>query len=344
VRTLLRRTAAVLVATTAALSLAACGQENDDKDAGTTVLGVTDDFPITIKHKFGETVIKEEPKRVATWGWGSTEAAIASGVYPVAIGEQLWTVGKGNLLPWVEDAYDAEGVKHPALLPDDGTGTTVPYDDFIAAKPDLIIAPYSGITKGQWKKLNDIAPTLAYPEAPWTTPWDETIKLTAHALGRSKHGDKILSDINSYLADEAKKHPEFEGLKIAALYPGPSNLSVYTELEPRLTILTQLGFDAAPSIAKLDTSDGGFYYDMSWEEVDQIDADVVVTYHDNEKEAAAFLKDPKAQAIPAVREGRVAQVIGREKISAVSPPTALSFSWAGGMPDLIEKLAAAVKD
>lgn len=336
-----RRTTALVAGMATVLALAACGQESDDKDSGATTLGVTDTFPITIDHAFGTTEITEEPKRVATWGWGSTEAAIASGVYPVAIAEQLWTVGKGNLLPWVEEAYDAKGVDHPTLLPDDGSGATVPYDEFIAAKPDLILAPYSGITEDQFKQLNEIAPTVAYPDAAWTTTWQDTIKITAKALGRSAHGDKILADIDSFLADEAEKHPEFADKTIAALYPGPSTISPYTELDPRLAILTKLGFKVAPSIAELDTSDGGFYYELSWEEADKIDADVVVTYFDDDAQAGAFLKDQKALAIPAVKDGGVAQVVGRTRISAVSPPTALSFKWAGGMPELVKLLAEA---
>ena len=337
-----RRTAALIAGTATVLALAACGQEDDDKEAGTTTLPVTDSFPITIEHAFGEAVIEEEPQRVVTWGWGSTEAAIANGVYPVAVGEQLWTVGKGNLLPWVEDAYDEAGVKHPTLLPDDGTGATVPYDEIIAAKPDLILAPYSGITEDQYKQLAEITTTVAYPEGPWTTTWDDTIRITAKALGRSSNGDKVLADIDKFLADEATKHPEFEGKTIAALYPAPSTISLYTELDPRLSILTKLGFEIAPSVAKLDTSKGGFYFDMSYEKVDAIDADVVVTYFDDDTLAAAFLKDQKALAIPAVKKGAVAQVVGRDRISAVSPPTALSVQWQGGMPDLIEKLSEAV--
>ena len=36
-----------------------------------------------------------------------------------------------------------------------------------------------GITEEQFKKLSDIAPTIAYPEAPWTTTWQDTITITA---------------------------------------------------------------------------------------------------------------------------------------------------------------------
>ncbi len=90
---------------------------------------------MTIEHAFGETMIPEAPERVATWGWGSTEAAIAAGVYPVAVAEQTWTVGEGNLLPWVEEAYDEADVEHPTLLSDPEGGVTVPYEEFSRPRP-----------------------------------------------------------------------------------------------------------------------------------------------------------------------------------------------------------------
>ncbi|MFC7502519.1 iron-siderophore ABC transporter substrate-binding protein, partial [Nocardioides sp. GCM10030258] len=65
-----RRTTALVAGLATVLALAACGQESDDKDSGTTTLEATDSFPITIEHAFGKTEITEEPQRVATWGWG----------------------------------------------------------------------------------------------------------------------------------------------------------------------------------------------------------------------------------------------------------------------------------
>jgi iron complex transport system substrate-binding protein len=328
----------------AVLALAACGHENDDRtESGTATGKATDSFPITIENAYGKTVIEEEPKRVATWGWGSTEAAIAAGVYPVAVAEQIWTVGKGNLLPWVEQAYDKAGVAHPALLADDGSGATVPYDEFIAAKPDLILAPYSGLTEEQYDTLSKIAPVVAFPDGPWTTPWDQTIEITAKALGRSAAGDRILSDIDDYFAAERAKHPEFEGKTLAGIWAEPNKLSLYTARDPRVGILTKLGFEIAPSVDALDTSDGGFFYEMSYEKADRIDADVVITYHETPESAAATLKDRKALAIPALARGAVAQMVGRENVSSVSPPTALSFAWEDGLPALVDKLAAAVE-
>ncbi|WP_197511527.1 ABC transporter substrate-binding protein [Tessaracoccus coleopterorum] len=123
--------------------------------------GATDAFPIEITHALGTTVIEAEPTRVATWGWGSTEAALAVGVYPVAVAEQSWTVGAGNLLPWVEEAFGDR--EKPVVLTDADGGATFPYEELIAADPDLILAPYSGLTQEQYDTLSEIAPTVAYP-------------------------------------------------------------------------------------------------------------------------------------------------------------------------------------
>ncbi len=337
-----RRATAVVAGLASVLAISACGQENDDKAEGTSTIEATDSFPITIENAYGEAVIEEEPTRVATWGWGSTEAAIAAGVFPVAVAEQVWTVGEGNLLPWVEEAYDEAGVDHPAVLTDANGGAEVPYDEFIAAEPDLILAPYSGLTEEQYDTLSDIAPVVAFTDGPWTTTWDDTIRISATALGRSEQGEKILEDIDTYLADEAEKNPQLTGKTFAGVWASPNVLSVYTGLDPRIAILTKLGLEVAPSVETLDTSDGGFYYDMSYEKVDALDADIILSYHDTDAEAEAMLTDQKALAIPAVKDGHVAQVVGRTNVSSVSPPTALSFQWDEGLPALIEKLVAAL--
>jgi iron complex transport system substrate-binding protein len=296
-----------------------------------------------MKSALGDVTIDSEPKRVATWGWGSTEAAISVGVYPVAVGEQRYTVGEGKLLPWVEEAYDKAGVEHPAMLTDDGSGSDVPYEEFVAAKPDLILAPYSGLTAEQYKLLSEIAPVVAYPDAPWTTPWDEEIKIVAKALGRTEAGDKVLAGIDDYLAEQKAAHPEFAGKTFAGIWDGDGFVSVYTPADPRVNILEELGLKIAPAVSELDTSKGGFYYDLSDEELDKLKTDFVVTYSNSEQEAKDLLTAPELQAIPAIKAGKVAQVYDPVAVSSVSPPTALTFTWAGGLPALIDKISATLQ-
>ncbi|MFF2370151.1 iron-siderophore ABC transporter substrate-binding protein [Agromyces sp. NPDC058110] len=327
-----------------ALTLTACASGTTDEPTAASDSAVGTGFPITIEHAFGETVVEQAPERVATWGWGSTEAAIAVGVYPVAVAEQSWTVGEGNLLPWVEAAYDDAGVEHPVVINDDEGGATIPYEEFIEAAPDLIVAPYSGLTEEQYDTLSDIAPVVAYPEAAWTTDWDDTISITAKALGREAEGEQVLADIDDTLAEQAAAHPEFEGKTVAGIWDGDGLVYVYTGADPRIGILTELGLEVAPSVAELDTSDGGFFYELSYEQLDKLDADVIVNYSSDEATAATLLTKPETQAIPAVKAGRVAQVYDPITVSSVSPPTALSFTWPAGMPALVDSLAAALAE
>lgn len=325
-----------------ALALTACGAATPESSpsADGSASAAVDAFPVEVTSALGTATIPEEPQRVATWGWGSTEAAIALGVYPVAIAEQSWTVGAGNLLPWVEDAYATAGVEKPVILTDADGGATFPYEELIAADPDVVLAPYSGLTQEQFDTISDIAPVVAYPDTAWTTTWQDTITITATALGRSAAGEDVLAGISDQLAGMKEAHPEFEGKTVAGVWDADGFVYVYTGADPRVGILEEVGLTVAPSVAELDDSDGGFFFELSYEQLDKLDADIVISYHNNEEEAAAFLTKPALQAIPAVAAGRVVQVASPVTVSSVSPPTALTFAWEDGLPALVEKLGA----
>ncbi|WP_425956661.1 iron-siderophore ABC transporter substrate-binding protein [Xylanimonas sp. McL0601] len=336
------------LAAVAALALSGCsstdaagGPSASPTEAATG--GATDSFPITVTSALGDATIKSEPQRVATWGWGSTEAAIAVGVYPVAVAEQRWTAGAGNLLPWVGDAFDEAGVQHPTVLTDDASGSTVPYEEFVAARPDLILAPYSGLTQEQYDTLSQIAPVVAYPDGAWTTSWDDVIRITAKALGRTTAGDKVLGDIDTFLDQQKADHPEFDGVTFAGIWDGDGKVSVYTPADSRVGILERLGLKIAPSVSTLDTSNGGFFYDLSYEKLDQLTADFVIMYGASAADVEASLAKPALQAIPAVAAGKVVKVVDPVTVSSVSPPTALTFEWPGGLPKLIDSIAATLK-
>lgn len=341
--------AAVGIVAASALALSGCASEAPAADGATPsadASGATDEFPLTIEHALGETTIDEAPVRVATWGWGSTEAAIAAGVYPVAVAEQTWTVGEGNLLPWVEEAYDEAGIDKPTVLTDAEGGETVPYEEFVAAEPDLIIATYSGVTQEQYDLLSEIAPVVAYPETAWQTPWDQIITSTADALGRSAAGEAKVEEINTYLSEQAEAHPEFAGKTVAAIVDSPEQglVYVYRAGDPRAGFLEGLGFETAPAVEELAPDDGQFFYTLSYEELDKLDSDLVVAYTYTEEEAAALPDKKELQALPAVKNGMVAQQVGTVAVSAVSPPTALSVEYPEGMPKLIESLATTLAE
>jgi iron complex transport system substrate-binding protein len=335
-----RRTLAAVAATAATvLVLAGCaGTAEPEEDGGTGAAASDAAFPVTIEHAFGETEIDEAPERVATWGWGSTEAALALGVVPVAIAQQAYGANEDGVLPWVAEELDELGAETPTILTDDGEAP--PYEELIEAAPDVILAPYSGITEEQYELLSEIAPTVAYPEAAWTTPWRETVTIVGTALGLEEEAEGVLDDLDAELAATAEEHPELAGNTVAAVWDTAGTFYVYTPEDSRVEFLSALGLEDAPSVAELQNGDSPFYFTLSYEQLDQLDSDLILSYHDTQAEADAFLESGPISAIPAVSRGQVAQVVGTELIAAVSPPTALSLTY--GLDELVEALSSAV--
>lgn len=336
-----RRTLAAIAATAAtALALSGCAGTAEPEPGGAEAAAASDTaFPVTIEHAFGETEIDAAPERVATWGWGSTEAALALGVVPVAIAQQTYGADEDGVLPWVAEELDELGAETPAILTDDGEAP--PYEELVEAAPDVILAPYSGITEEQYELLSEIAPTVAYPDAAWTTPWREVVTTVGTALGLEDEAQGVLDDLDAELAAKADEHPELAGRTVAAVWDTAGTFYVYTPEDSRVEFLSALGLEDAPSVAELQNGDSPFSFTLSYEQLDRLDSDLILSYHDTQAEADAFLESAPISALPAVSRGQVAQVVGTELIAAVSPPTALSLAY--GLDELVEALSAAAQ-
>ena len=326
------------------LLLAACG---DDSSAETSTHGAADTedastgssaFPVTIEHALGTTEIAAPPERVVTWGWGSTDAAVALGAVPVAMPHQAYGGDEEGILPWVRDHIEAEGLDMPEVLPDTDEA---PIEAIAAAKPDLIIAVYSGITEAEYELLTEIAPTVAYPDQAWATPWRDTIEIVGEALGKSDEADALLADIDAQIEAKAEAHPELAGKTVAVVWSTPDTFYVYKPADARVEFTLGLGFESAPSVEALAEGGETFYYTLSQERLGDLTSDVLVSYADTEEASQAFLSSPAAQTMPQVQAGTVAEVIGTEFIAAVSPPTALSLTW--GLDEYVEILAEAAR-
>lgn len=325
---------AALALTTA---LAACSSPTADPGGSPAASTSTDAaFPLTIDHAFGSTTIESRPERVVTWGWGSTEASIAVGVTPVAIGYQAYAGDDEGVLPWVREAVEGSGDALPTILPD--SGEEVPFEAIAAARPDVILAQYSGLTQEQYDTLSAIAPVVAYPDQPWATPWREVVTLTGEALGLTAEADEVLAGIDAEIAEQRDAHPEFVGLSLAAVWDG-STFYVYADEDPRVEFMLDLGFVSADSVDTLDTDESPFYFTVSKERLSELTSDVLVVYGTTQDEVDSFLSAPYSQVMPQVTAGAIAPIVGAELISAVSPPTALSLTW--GLDEAVAALADA---
>ncbi|SFH76649.1 iron-siderophore ABC transporter substrate-binding protein [Nocardioides psychrotolerans] len=335
------RLALALGAALLAVPLAACGADPEAEPDGSAGGGETasEAFEaVTIEHAFGSTEIDEEPLRVVTWGWGSSDAAIALGVVPVAIPKNSYGADEEGYMPWQQEAIDASGAEEPTLLTE---AAEPPLEEIIAAEPDLILANYSGITEADYEKLSQIADTVAYPDEPWSTPWREVITTVGDALGKADEAAQLLEDVDAEVAAAAAAHPEFEGRTIAAVAIDPNAFYVYTPADPRVQFLEDLGFTVADSVDELDTGESTFYYTLSTEEVDKLTSDVLLSYVADQTVRDDIAADPALQAMQQVQDGTVASVVGESYISSVSPPTALSLTW--GLETFVESLVPAVE-
>ncbi len=296
-------------------------------------------FPVTIAHAFGETTIEKQPERIVTWGWGNHDALLALGVVPVAMPFSTYGGGDNGLHPWVEEKLAELGAATPTQLPD---SSEIPYEQIAAARPDVIVAVFSGIDRAQYDRLSAIAPTVAYPGEAWSTPWQEVTTTIGKIVGKSAEAEKLVADTLDFVAAETAKYPEIAGTTFAGVNDFDGSIAVYDALDARMRFLTDIGLVLAPSVTELSPKDGSFYYPLSYELFDQLTSDILITYYETQEASDEFFAKPYAQSQPQYQKGAFASLVGVEYVAAVSPPSALSLRW--GFPHYAEIIAEAARN
>lgn len=294
------------------------------------------EFPLTMQHTYGETIIPEKPVRIVTWGWAVQDAVVALGKAPVGIPHFTYGGDDNGALTWTKDAIAALGADFPTILSQSGG---VPYEAIAALTPDVIIAVYSGITEEEYTRLSQIAPVVAFPDKPWSTTWQDTITLTGTAMGQAADAEALVAELEQFIADEAAKYPQVQGATFAGIGGYDGAVSVYTAVDPRMTFLEDAGLTLAPSVAQLGDVNS-FYYSLSFERANELTSDIYITYADTDADAEAFFGHPAMARTPQVRSGAIASMVGPELINSVSPPSALSLKW--GYPEYIRRISEAV--
>ncbi len=328
-----------LVALTVAggLVLSGCAGTTEPAATPDAAPGSTDSFPVTFEHIYGTTTIDAPPERIATWGWGVTDAVLALGIVPVAISSMDYGGGEDRITPWVEDAIADLGGEEPVIL--DSATYELSVEELLATDPDVLIASYSGLTQEEYDAVTNAGiPVVAPEEALWSTPWRDVITDTGKALGMDAAAEDLLADLDRQVADAAAEHPEFDGTTIAYAADDVDTFYLYLPADPRVEILEDLGFVTADSVTALDDGAATFYTTVSAENLDQVDAEVVFTQVESEDQLDTFLTSARTKLIPAVATGAVGAIVGEENVAAISP-TALTLPWI--LPDMVEQLAAA---
>jgi iron complex transport system substrate-binding protein len=280
-----RRATALLLA--AALVVGACGSDDDTGAAGDgeATTESSEDFPVTIEHKFGETTVEDAPERIVAVGLTEQDALLALGIVPVGTTEWFGE-HPGAIWPWAQDELDALGGEAPTVV---GDATAVNFEKVAAQQPDLILAIYAGLTDADYDKLSAIAPTVAQPDdhVDYGTPWQETTRLVGRAVGKADEADDLVAGVEAQIAAAAAAHPEFEGS--SALMATPfEGIYVYGPQDPRGRFLEALGFTLPPDLAEIAGEEYGG--DLADERVAVLDVDAIV-WLDAPVDASAPLSD-----------------------------------------------------
>ncbi len=283
-------------------------------------------YPIVIKHAFGETVLESKPERIATISWGNQDLPLALGIVPVGISEANYGVIDGSgLLPWTLAKFNELGVTEPVLF-DDVAGLN--FEAISDAKPDVILAAYSGITQEEYDLLSEIAPVVAYPTAPWQTYWRDQIVMDATGMGMKTEGEALVKELEQLIADKTAEYPNIKDKKAAFFYFNPADLGkfyVYLPTDPRAAYLTDLGMAFPESVFELAEDSASFAIELSAENADLLsDIDIMITYG-NDTLLAALQADALLSTVPAIQRGAVAVIEDGTPLAASGTPSALSI-------------------
>ncbi|WP_433498404.1 iron-siderophore ABC transporter substrate-binding protein [Sphaerimonospora sp. CA-214678] len=300
-------------------------------------------FPMTIRHALGTTTIPAKPERVATVNWANHEAPLALGVVPVGMAAANFGDDDGDgLLPWVDKRLKELNAHKPVLF-DETDG--IDFEAVADTKPDVILAAYSGLTKQDYDTLSEIAPVVAYPDAPWATPWREIIRMNSKAIGLAEEGEKLIAGIEGDIAKVVAKYPQLTGKSAMFMtHVDPNDVSevgFYTTHDTRTLFFEDLGLKIADSVAKASEGTDKFALTRSAEQIDLFDdVDIITGYGDEKGELIETLrKDPLLSKIPAVKRGSVYLLPGSTPLGTAANPTPLSISWV--LEDYVAALAEA---
>lgn len=355
-----------LAALTATLALAACstgptgstsadsgtqgGADSADGASGTGDAGAaggdTGSFPTTVDHAFGQTTIETDPRRVVTVGWTDHEVMAALGEVPVGAVRINWGGNEAGSTDWFDEAVTELG-QDPADITryDDSDG--IPVDEIAAMEPDLIIGSNSGMSQEDYDRLSRIAPTVAYPETAWATPWRESVELVGQAIGRPEQAQEAITETEAEFEAAKEEFPQLEGTSFAWGWFSPtdtSTIGLYNTIDLRPQFLTELGMVNAPLVEEM-SGEENFSANLSAEQADTLDADVFIFYTDGGFTAEALLEDPLLSQIPAMASGAYVESGTPQDVVGMSSPTPLSIPVALDrfIPEVAEAAATAAE-
>jgi iron complex transport system substrate-binding protein len=253
---------------------------------------------VTITHLFGQTVIKEPPKRVVSAGYTEQDDLLAVGVEPIAVtnwfGDQPFAVW-----PWAQPKL---GAAQPVVL---NLDNGIPVDQIAGLKPDLIVAINAGVDSDTYQKLSAIAPTIAQSDGDaFFEPWKDQATAVGQAVFQADQMKSLIDGIDKQFAAVAQKNPQWRGKK-ALLMQGTlfQGTVVATLAGWRTDFLNQMGLVIADSIKPFGSDHRAV---IPRDQIKAVldSADVVIWTTESPDDQKALLTDPEVAGSQATAQNR----------------------------------------
>ncbi|MFI7342464.1 ABC transporter substrate-binding protein [Streptomyces sp. NPDC050085] len=284
------------LALTTALSLSACSSDDAAKDKPGPPAA---DGTHTVKTAMGDVKVKNNPQRVVVLDTAELDSAITLGVKPVgatrAGAEQAFL----SYLPQSQTTGITEvgEIANPNL------------EKIAGLKPDLILS--SKIRDGQrYQQLSAIAPTVLTESTGY--PWKQNFRTHADALGKKPRAEQAIKRYETHVAAVTKAlggKAKAAGTQVNVVrFVEGADIRIYGKQNYIGTILADVGV-GRPAVT--DKAKDGFSYDVSPEQIDKADADVIFTSTYGSPGKAKVTETTTSglwRGLKAVRDDRVFQV------------------------------------
>lgn len=306
------------------MALPACGGDNDEPESE-AALETESDYPRTIQHALGETVIPEAPQRIVTTNdTEPLDCLLAVGLKPVLYG---YTDGYslGDLSPWVK-AIGIEDVERY-----DNLERAVDVERVAAAQPDLVLDTWT--TEDLYQQLSAVAPTLVIKNSD-NDAWQDVQRMVGAATAHEQESEDAIAETEAVIVEQAERLEPYKDLTVAIAYEFFDELLINGSEVAIGRLVERLGL-------KVEAPDPAIITFLSLEQWETVEgADLIISPEFIPDDMAKQEENPLFLGLPAVQDGRYV-VLPREVSQAAYLESTLSVRW--GVPKLADAIIEAAE-
>ncbi|WP_428953975.1 ABC transporter substrate-binding protein [Streptomyces sp. cg35] len=281
-----------------ALTLTAACSSNDSgsPDSASSTAGTGTH---TVRTAMGDVKVKNTPKRVVVLDTAELDSAITLGVHPV-----------GATRAGAEQSFLSYLPKSQTTgITEVGEIANANLEKIAGLKPDLILSNKVR-DGGRYQQLSAIAPTVLTESTGY--PWKQNFLTHADALGKKAEARTVIKKYETHAAAVTKAlggktKAAATDVNVVRFVEG-ADIRIYGKQNYIGTILADVGL-GRPAIT--DKAKDGFSYDVSPEQIDKADADVIFTSTYGNPGKAKVTQTTTSglwRGLRAVRDDRVFQV------------------------------------